>query len=143
MVVDLHTNLNVLLKYVDRYRKYLPVSSSSVQQKMQYIYNDKLLESSFDYYVQKQWDLTPSCNISLAESRDCAVGALIGLAVGDAVCTRPGQPTPALRAVDHFHRHITSHHLLSQLSVCRQVSGYDQLNTPDRIRGYLMAQRAE
>ena len=36
-----------------------------------------------------------------------------------------------------------SHHLLSQLSVCRQVSGSDQLNTPDRIRGYLMAQRAE
>ncbi len=36
-----------------------------------------------------------------------------------------------------------SHHLLSQLSVCRQVSGSDQLNTPDRIRGYLMALRAE
>lgn len=36
-----------------------------------------------------------------------------------------------------------SHHLHSQLSVCRQVSGSDQLNTPDRICGYLMAQRAE
>lgn len=36
---------------------------------------------------KKQWDLTPQCNISLAESRDRAVGALIGLAVGDAVGT--------------------------------------------------------
>lgn len=87
MVIDLHANLNVLLKYVDRYRKYLPVSSLSVQQKMQYKYNDKLLESSFDCDAQKQWDLTPSCNISLVESRDRAVGALIGLAVGDAVGT--------------------------------------------------------
>ena len=43
MVIDLHANLNVLLKYVDIYRKYLPVSSLSVQQKMQYKYNDKLL----------------------------------------------------------------------------------------------------
>lgn len=87
MVIDLHANLNVLLKYVDIYRKYLPVSSLSVQQKMQYKYNDKLLESSFDCDAQKQWDLTPQCNISLAESRDRAVGALIGLAVGDAVGT--------------------------------------------------------
>jgi len=30
MVVDLHTNLNVLLKYVDRYRKYLPICSPTV-----------------------------------------------------------------------------------------------------------------
>ncbi|MFJ5425867.1 DUF1795 domain-containing protein, partial [Enterobacter sp. CER55] len=36
-----------------------------------------------------------------------------------------------------------SHHLLSQLSVCRQVSGSDPLDTADRIRKYLMAQRAE
>lgn len=87
MVIDLHANLSILLKYVDRYRKFLPVSSRSVQQKMQYKYNDNLLESSCDCDAQKQWDLTPSCNISLAESRDRAVGALIGLAVGDAVGT--------------------------------------------------------
>ena len=66
MVIDLHANLNVLLKYVDIYRKYLPVSSLSVQQKMQYKYNDKLLESSFDCDAQKQWDLTPQCKIGRA-----------------------------------------------------------------------------
>lgn len=53
MVVDLHANLNVLFKCVDRYHKYLPVSSLSDQQKMQYKYNDKLLESSFDCDTQK------------------------------------------------------------------------------------------
>ncbi|MGF6099507.1 DcrB-related protein [Enterobacter sp. A4] len=36
-----------------------------------------------------------------------------------------------------------SRHLISQLSVCRQVSGFDDLNSPDQIRKYLMAQRAE
>ncbi|ENB7663019.1 DcrB-related protein [Enterobacter cloacae] len=36
-----------------------------------------------------------------------------------------------------------SHHLVSQLSVCRQVSGSDDLNSTDQIRKYLMAQRAE
>ncbi|MBE3470279.1 DcrB-related protein [Enterobacter cloacae complex sp. P15RS] len=36
-----------------------------------------------------------------------------------------------------------THHLISQLSVCRQISGSGQLNTLDRIREYLMAQRAE
>lgn len=87
MVIDLHANFNVLLKYVDKYRKYLPINSPSVQRKMQYVYNDKPLESSFECDAQQQWDLTPSCNISLAESRDRAVGALIGLAVGDAVGT--------------------------------------------------------
>lgn len=88
MVIDLHANLNVLLKYVDKYRKYLPINSPSVQRKMQYVYNnDKPLESSFECDAQQQWDLTPSRNISLAESRDRAVGALIGLAVGDAVGT--------------------------------------------------------
>lgn len=87
MVIDLHANLNVLLKYVDRYRKYLPISSPSVQRRMQYEYNDKPLASSFDCDAQQKWDLTPLCNISLAESRDRAIGALIGLAVGDAVGT--------------------------------------------------------
>lgn len=49
MVIDLHANLNVLLKYVDKYRKYLPINSPSVQRKMQYVYNnDKPLESSFE-----------------------------------------------------------------------------------------------
>jgi hypothetical protein len=57
MVIDLHANLNVLLKYVDIYRKYLPVSSLSVQQKKQYKYNDKLLESSFDCDAQKTMGL--------------------------------------------------------------------------------------
>ncbi|RYH35041.1 DUF1795 domain-containing protein [Enterobacter cloacae] len=36
-----------------------------------------------------------------------------------------------------------THQLISQLSVCRQISGSGQLNTLDRIREYLMAQRAE
>ena len=86
-MIDLHSDLNTLLKYVDKYRQYLPVSSASVQRRMQYTYDDKPLESSSNSDAQKQWDVTPSCNISLAESRDRAVGALIGLAVGDAVGT--------------------------------------------------------
>ncbi|MBO2935665.1 ADP-ribosylglycohydrolase family protein, partial [Enterobacter sichuanensis] len=58
MVIDLHANLNVLLKYVDRYRKYLPISSPSVQRRMQYEYNDKPLASSFDCDAQQKWDCT-------------------------------------------------------------------------------------
>jgi len=86
-VIDLHSNFDVLLKYVEKYSNYLPISSPSVQRRMQYTYNNKLLKSSLNSDAQNQWDLTPSCNISLAESRDRAVGALIGLAVGDAVGT--------------------------------------------------------
>ncbi|WP_370962659.1 ADP-ribosylglycohydrolase family protein [Enterobacter hormaechei] len=86
-MIDLHADLNALLKYVDRYRKYLPISRPSVQRRMQYTYDNKPLESSSNSDVQKQWDLPPPCNISLAQSRDRAVGTLIGLAVGDAVGT--------------------------------------------------------
>lgn len=86
-MIDLHSDLNTLLKYVDKYRQYLPVSSPLVQRRMQYTYDNKPLESSSNSNVQEQWDLTPQCNISLAESRDRAVGALIGLAVGDAIGT--------------------------------------------------------
>ncbi|MEP9346219.1 hypothetical protein ABKU22_17475 [Enterobacter roggenkampii] len=86
-MIDLHANLNALIKYVDKYREYLPISNPSVQRRLQYTYDNKHLESSSNSDVQKQWDLTPSCNISVAESLDRAVGALIGLAVGDAVGT--------------------------------------------------------
>ncbi|EOT1507789.1 ADP-ribosylglycohydrolase family protein, partial [Enterobacter hormaechei] len=64
-MIDLHADLNALLKYVDRYRKYLPISRPSVQRRMQYTYDNKPLESSLNSDVQKQWDLPPPCNISL------------------------------------------------------------------------------
>ena len=44
-MIDLHANLNALIKYVDKYREYLPISNPSVQRRLQYTYDNKPLES--------------------------------------------------------------------------------------------------
>lgn len=86
-MIDLHSDLNTILKYVDKYRNYLPASDPVTQQRMQYNYDNKPLDSCSSSYAQKRWDSTPSCHIPSEQSRDRAIGALIGLAVGDAVGT--------------------------------------------------------
>ncbi len=35
-MIDLHSDLNTILKYVDKYRNYLPASDPVTQQRMQY-----------------------------------------------------------------------------------------------------------
>ncbi|WP_421510526.1 ADP-ribosylarginine hydrolase Tri1 [Enterobacter sp. JS8-1] len=86
-MIDLHSDFNTILKYVDKYRNYLPASDPSTQQRMQYNYDNKSLDSFLKSYTEKTWDSTPSCHIPSEHSRDRAIGALIGLAVGDAVGT--------------------------------------------------------
>lgn len=86
-MIDLYSDFSTILKYVDKYRNYLPASDPSTQQRMQYNYDNKSLDSFLKSHSEKRWDSTPSCHIPSEQSRDRAIGALVGLAVGDAVGT--------------------------------------------------------
>jgi ADP-ribosylglycohydrolase len=89
-MIDLHADDSAINNYVTRYMEYLPYSTRGLTQE-----ELDSLEPKYRY-----WDRTLELNVSEDMSRDKAIGALVGLAVGDAVgTTLEFQP----RDVNHVH----------------------------------------
>lgn len=76
-MIDLHEEDAIVNRYADRYRHYLPVSARARGSDK----NELLKEP------RNAWDEEVICTISEEQSRDKAIGTLVGLAVGDAVGT--------------------------------------------------------
>lgn len=76
-MIDLHTEDSVINHYVDRYRNFMPVNARKGMRG-----NGVDDATSF-----QTWDETLPLITTEAISRDKAIGALVGLAVGDAVGT--------------------------------------------------------
>ncbi|EMH4164438.1 ADP-ribosylglycohydrolase family protein [Pluralibacter gergoviae] len=86
-MIDLHSDMDTLIKYVEKYNNYLPQASDNVQRRMEFSYRHKNSGPGHDKDFIKNWDITPAHNSPLPIMRDRGVGSLLGLAVGDAVGT--------------------------------------------------------
>ncbi|QHM70500.1 ADP-ribosylarginine hydrolase Tri1 [Mixta intestinalis] len=76
-MIDLHEEDAIVNRYADRYHHYLPVSARA-----QYSENNERPGE-----LRNAWDQKVICSLTEEQSCDKAVGALVGLAVGDAVGT--------------------------------------------------------
>lgn len=77
MLIDLHEEDQVVNRYAEKYHHYLPISARTQQ-----VDNNEMPEGR-----DNSWNQKITCNITEEQSCDKAVGALVGLAVGDAVGT--------------------------------------------------------
>ncbi|WP_228011663.1 hypothetical protein [Enterobacter asburiae] len=75
-MIDLYSEDAVINHYADRYRNYMPVNVRKV-------IRSSIDDSNFSHV----WDETLPLITNEDVSRDKALGALVGLAVGDAVGT--------------------------------------------------------
>lgn len=86
-MIDLHSDLREIERYASRYDQYIPAPGARTQHRMQYDYPANSLAEEPTEAPSPKWYDTPALVIPLEISRDKGIGALIGLAVGDAVGT--------------------------------------------------------
>lgn len=86
-MIDLHANFSDIQDYASRYSHLLPFTTARTQHRMQYDYDAHPLVDGPAEASPTQWYDTPEQLLSRDLCRDKAIGALVGLAVGDAVGT--------------------------------------------------------
>ncbi len=86
-MIDLHSDISEIREYAKKYDEYIPFTDARTQHRMQYDYDKHPLEDGPAEASPTKWYDTPEQILSLGICRDKAIGALVGLAVGDAVGT--------------------------------------------------------
>jgi ADP-ribosyl-[dinitrogen reductase] hydrolase len=83
-MIDLRSPDAVLSEYAQRYIDLVPDVSPQLQQRMEYIYDP---DAPILPRIKPAWLSDRPCTLSREQSLDRAQGALLGLAIGDAVGT--------------------------------------------------------
>ena len=99
-MIDLHSDLREIERYASRYDQYIPSPGARTQHRMQYDYLANPLVEEPIQAASPKWYDTPDQVRPLDICRDKAIGALVGLAVGDAVGT-------TLEFMPRDHRTVT------------------------------------
>lgn len=86
-MIDLHSDIREIEHYAKKYDHYIPFANARTQHRMQYDYIAHPLVDGPEEALATKWYDTPDQVMPLDICRDKAIGALIGLAVGDAVGT--------------------------------------------------------
>ncbi|QKJ85723.1 ADP-ribosylglycohydrolase [Paramixta manurensis] len=87
-MIDLRTDEYQLEIYAEKYKHLIPVTSDEVQKRMEFDYTVPVSQPTFEQQQKRAtWDQSLSQIISDTKAMDKAKGALVGLAIGDAVGT--------------------------------------------------------
>lgn len=86
-MIDLHSDIREIERYAKKYDHYIPFTNARTQHRMQYDYIAHPLVDGPEEALATKWYDTPDQVMPLDICRDKAIGALVGLAVGDAVGT--------------------------------------------------------
>jgi hypothetical protein len=99
-MIDLHSDIRDIERYAKQYEHYIPFTNARTQHRMQYDYIAHPLVEEPTQTASSKWYDTPDQVKPLDICRDKAIGALVGLAVGDAVGT-------TLEFMPRDHRTVT------------------------------------
>ncbi|QOV70669.1 ADP-ribosylarginine hydrolase Tri1 [Citrobacter sp. BDA59-3] len=99
-MIDLHSDIREIERYAKQYEHYIPFTNARTQHRMLYDYIAHPLVEDPQEAASTKWYDTPDQVKPLDICRDRAIGALVGLAVGDAVGT-------TLEFMPRDHRTVT------------------------------------
>lgn len=86
-MIDLHSDISEIQEYAKKYDHYIPFTNARTQHRMQYDYDKHPMVDGPEEASPTKWNDTPEQVLPIGICRDRAIGALVGLAVGDAVGT--------------------------------------------------------